>query len=189
MIEGKDSMSVGKPETQLISGAFLFMGIELQARVHQSENLMKNGSKRRAWTSVQVRELKTLARKKTPAARIATEVEKNRRGYASKGIQPGGVPLLPGPDTSSVQPIEREAPPIVPGLCVNPQSPVFPSYGPLGRQEIRLGSCSRPFGTLADELQLYGWQHWASVAPVKERSFFVVAENAKTRDDLPEAYP
>ena len=28
---------------------------------------MKNGSKRKAWTSVQVRELKTLARKKTPA--------------------------------------------------------------------------------------------------------------------------
>jgi hypothetical protein len=29
---------------------------------------MKNGEKRRAWTSVQVRELKTMARTKRPAA-------------------------------------------------------------------------------------------------------------------------
>ena len=49
---------------------------------------MKNGSKkRRAWTSVQVRELKSLARKKTPAKKIAKDSEAHRRRDAAKGIQ------------------------------------------------------------------------------------------------------
>ena len=76
---------------------------------------MKNGSKRRAWTSVQVRELKTLARKKTPAARIAKRLKRTEGATRQKAFSLG-VSLIPGPDTSSVQPIEREAPPIVPGL-------------------------------------------------------------------------
>ena len=37
---------------------------------------MKNGKKRRAWTSVQVRELKTMARKKTPARKIAKSLKR-----------------------------------------------------------------------------------------------------------------
>ena len=38
---------------------------------------MKNGKKRRAWTSVQVRELKTMARKKAPAAKIAKKLKRS----------------------------------------------------------------------------------------------------------------
>ncbi len=38
---------------------------------------MKNGSKKkRAWTSVQVRELKSLARKKVPASKIAKTLKR-----------------------------------------------------------------------------------------------------------------
>jgi hypothetical protein len=37
---------------------------------------MAKNSKRRAWTSVQVRELKTLAKKKTPAVRIARTLKR-----------------------------------------------------------------------------------------------------------------
>jgi hypothetical protein len=37
---------------------------------------MKNGSKRRAWTTQNVRELKSLAKKKTPAAKIARTLKR-----------------------------------------------------------------------------------------------------------------
>jgi hypothetical protein len=54
---------------------------------------MKNGSKRKAWTSVQVRELKTLARKKTPAGRKA---EEDRGSNAPKSIQSRIIARQPG---------------------------------------------------------------------------------------------
>ena len=47
---------------------------------------MKNGSKRRAWTSVQVRELKTLARKKTPAGRIAKKLKRTEGATRQKAF-------------------------------------------------------------------------------------------------------
>jgi hypothetical protein len=50
---------------------------------------MKNGSKRRAWTSVQVRELKTLARKKTPAARIAKRLKRTEGATRQKAFSLG----------------------------------------------------------------------------------------------------
>ena len=50
---------------------------------------MKNGSKRKAWTALPVRELKTMARKKTPAGRIAKKSETDRRSNATKSVQHG----------------------------------------------------------------------------------------------------
>jgi hypothetical protein len=50
---------------------------------------MKNGSKKRAWTSVQVRELKTLARKKTPAARIVKKLNRSEGATRQKAFSIG----------------------------------------------------------------------------------------------------
>jgi hypothetical protein len=53
---------------------------------------MKNGSKRRAWTSAEVRELKTMARRKTPAGRIGRKLK--RTEGAPKSVQYGIVTRL-----------------------------------------------------------------------------------------------
>ena len=50
---------------------------------------MKNGSKRRAWTSVQVRELKTLARKKVPAGKIAKSLKRTEGATRQKAFSIG----------------------------------------------------------------------------------------------------
>ena len=50
---------------------------------------MKNGTKRRAWTSVQVRELKSMARKKTPAARIAKKLKRSEGATRQKAFSIG----------------------------------------------------------------------------------------------------
>ena len=51
---------------------------------------MKNGSKkRRAWTSVQVRELKALARKKTPARKIAKTLKRTEGATRQKAFSIG----------------------------------------------------------------------------------------------------
>ena len=51
---------------------------------------MKNGSKKkRAWTSVQVRELKSLARKKTPAKRIAKTLKRTEGATRQKAFSLG----------------------------------------------------------------------------------------------------
>jgi hypothetical protein len=50
---------------------------------------MKNGTKKRAWTSVQVRELKTLARKKTPAAKIARTLKRTEGATRQKAFSIG----------------------------------------------------------------------------------------------------
>jgi hypothetical protein len=50
---------------------------------------MKNGSKRRPWTSVQIRELKTLARKKMPAARIARTLKRTEGATRQKAFAIG----------------------------------------------------------------------------------------------------
>jgi hypothetical protein len=49
--------------------------------------MAKKALKRRAWTSVQVRELKTLARKKIPAARIAKTLKRSEGATRQKSIQ------------------------------------------------------------------------------------------------------
>ena len=50
---------------------------------------MKNGTKRRAWTSVQVRELKSMARKKTPASRIAKKLKRSEGATRQKAFSMG----------------------------------------------------------------------------------------------------
>ncbi len=50
---------------------------------------MKKVSKKRAWTSVQVRELKTLARKKTPAVRIAKKLKRSEGATRQKAFSMG----------------------------------------------------------------------------------------------------
>ena len=50
---------------------------------------MKNGSKRRAWTSGQVRELKTMARRKTPADQIARKLKRTEGATRQKAFSVG----------------------------------------------------------------------------------------------------
>jgi len=50
---------------------------------------MKNGKKRRAWTSVQVRELKALARKKTGAGKIAKRLKRTEGATRQKAFSLG----------------------------------------------------------------------------------------------------
>jgi hypothetical protein len=47
---------------------------------------MIKGKKRRAWTSVQVRELKLLARKKTPARKIAKLLKRTEEATRPKAF-------------------------------------------------------------------------------------------------------
>jgi hypothetical protein len=58
-------------------------------RYLQMETLMKNGSKRRAWTTAHVRELKSLARKKVPAAKIARSLKRSEGATRQKAFALG----------------------------------------------------------------------------------------------------
>ena len=51
--------------------------------------MAKKASKRRAWTAVNVRELKTLARKKTPVARIARILKRSEAATRQKAFSIG----------------------------------------------------------------------------------------------------
>jgi hypothetical protein len=50
---------------------------------------MIKGKKRRAWTSVQVRELKLLARKKTPVRKIAKSLKRTESATRQKAFSMG----------------------------------------------------------------------------------------------------
>jgi hypothetical protein len=50
---------------------------------------MKNGTKKRAWTSAQVRDLKTMARKKTPVGRIAKKLKRTEGATRQKAFSIG----------------------------------------------------------------------------------------------------
>jgi hypothetical protein len=54
----------------------------------QGDSSMRNVTKRRAWT-VQVRELKAMARKKTPAARIAKKLRRSEGAARQKAFSLG----------------------------------------------------------------------------------------------------
>jgi len=49
----------------------------------------KKSKKRRGWTSTEVRELKTLARKKTPAGRIAKRLKRTEGATRQKAFSIG----------------------------------------------------------------------------------------------------
>jgi len=50
---------------------------------------MKNARKRRAWTTEQVRELKSLARKRTPAGKIAKSLKRTEGATRQKAFSLG----------------------------------------------------------------------------------------------------
>jgi len=50
---------------------------------------MRNGSKRRVWTTAQVRDLKSLARKKTPARKIAKTLKRSEGATRQKAFSMG----------------------------------------------------------------------------------------------------
>ena len=49
----------------------------------------KKSKKRRAWTATEVRELKTMARRKTPAARIAKKLKRTEGATRQKAFSIG----------------------------------------------------------------------------------------------------
>jgi hypothetical protein len=51
--------------------------------------MAKNSKKRRAWTSSEVRELKTMARKKTPASTIAKKLKRTEGATRQKAFSIG----------------------------------------------------------------------------------------------------
>ena len=51
--------------------------------------MVKKASKRRTWTSVQVRELKSLAKKKTPAGKIAKTLKRSEGATRQKAFSLG----------------------------------------------------------------------------------------------------
>jgi hypothetical protein len=51
--------------------------------------MAKRAKKRRAWTSGEVRELKTMARKKTPAGRIAKKLRRSEGATRQKAFSIG----------------------------------------------------------------------------------------------------
>jgi hypothetical protein len=50
---------------------------------------MKNGTKSRPWTPIQVRELKSLAKKKVPAKRIAKTLKRTEGAIRQKALTIG----------------------------------------------------------------------------------------------------
>ncbi len=51
--------------------------------------MAKKSKKRRAWTSTEVRELKSMARKKTPAGRIAKKLKRSEGATRQKAFSIG----------------------------------------------------------------------------------------------------
>ncbi|HEY2528719.1 MAG TPA: hypothetical protein VGJ20_12360 [Xanthobacteraceae bacterium] len=51
--------------------------------------MAKKSKKRRAWTSAEVRELKTMAKTKTPAARIAKKLKRTEGATRQKAFSIG----------------------------------------------------------------------------------------------------
>jgi hypothetical protein len=50
---------------------------------------VRNGSKRRVWTTAQIRELKSLARKKIPATKIAKTLKRSEGATRQKAFSMG----------------------------------------------------------------------------------------------------
>jgi hypothetical protein len=71
-----------------VRGTFLLTNCQLKASelTHGDQIRMKNGTKRRAWTSVQVRELKSLAKKKTSTRKIAKTLKRTEGATLQKAF-------------------------------------------------------------------------------------------------------
>jgi hypothetical protein len=76
--------------TSLFSGAYVKMLLVKTYRFLQpGDYILKKTSKRRAWTPTQVRELKSLARRKTPAKKIARTLKRSEGATRQKAFSMG----------------------------------------------------------------------------------------------------
>ena len=66
--------------------------------------MAKKVSTRRAWTTDHVRTLKTSARQKTGAARIAKTLKRTEGATRTKGVQSGTVSQLPSLNFAAARP-------------------------------------------------------------------------------------
>jgi hypothetical protein len=73
----------------IVHEAFYLNHFQLQTSALITEIQMIKGKKRRAWTSVQVRELKSLARKKTPVRKIAKSLKRTEGATRQKAFSMG----------------------------------------------------------------------------------------------------
>jgi hypothetical protein len=70
--------------------AFLLLRLEIQAALSSQGGVMaKRKKKRRAWTSSELRELKTMARKKTKASQIAKKLKRTEGATRQKAFSIG----------------------------------------------------------------------------------------------------
>jgi hypothetical protein len=74
-----------------VRGAFLLINLAIQtpALIQGVLIRMKNGKKRRSWTTTDVRELKTLARRKAPAKKIAKALKRSEGATRQKAFSIG----------------------------------------------------------------------------------------------------
>jgi hypothetical protein len=73
----------------MLYGAFLLRNNQLKARASLKEIFMRNGKKRRSWTASDVTEMKRLARKKTPASKIARSLKRTEGATRQKAFSVG----------------------------------------------------------------------------------------------------
>jgi putative SOS response-associated peptidase YedK len=64
----------------------LFVELAPVAPEHTREDMVVKKSKRREWTAQDVRELKSLARQKTPASRIARKLKRTEGATRQKAL-------------------------------------------------------------------------------------------------------
>jgi hypothetical protein len=70
--------------------AFLLLRLGIQAALSSQGGVMaKRKKKRRAWTSSELRELKTMARKKTKASQIAKKLKRTEGATRQKAFSIG----------------------------------------------------------------------------------------------------
>jgi hypothetical protein len=85
---GRQTNLVGRTSNwEVTSRGFHLPHFQLQASALKKEIHVRNG--KRAWTSVQVRELKSMARKKTPARKIAKSLKRTEGATRQKAFSLG----------------------------------------------------------------------------------------------------
>jgi hypothetical protein len=86
---GRQTNLVGRTSNWVTSRGFHLPHFQLRASALKKEIHVRNGKRRRAWTSVQVRELKSMARKKTPARKIAKSLKRTEGATRQKAFSLG----------------------------------------------------------------------------------------------------
>jgi hypothetical protein len=76
-------------EIENLVDEFHHLDKKLQADLPKGKTMAKRNGKRRAWTSESIRRLKALARKKTPAAKIARALKRTEGATRQKAFSLG----------------------------------------------------------------------------------------------------